>query len=250
MLSIGITTFEGRFEKYFKPLLESIVKFAPEIEVIVAVNGEHGKPFSESYRKDMLTFLSDKPNVYPVFFPEFRGLAKLWNTLLVNSTGNYVLILNDDVQIENPLFVNDIVAVLKETKGRTFYINWSWSHFVACKKEIDALGYFDERLLGIGEEDGDMTWRYLDAFGFRIPNFDISGFVNYSSDTMQEKPENILCHSGTKYSQFNRDFVYEVKYKKDENGKAGMFDYPMTPQLVCPQQYPHERFFQEYKKEL
>jgi hypothetical protein len=251
LFSIGITTFERRFEKYFKPLIEGIKRIEPDIGVIVTVNGEYGKSFSELYRQNMLSFLSDKKNVYPVFFPEFRGLAKLWNTILIHSTSDFVLILNDDVSIVNPSFVNDIVTALAQNQGRSFYINWSWSHFVVCKKEIDELGYFDERLLGIGEEDGDMTWRYLRVHDVRIPNFDIHGFVNYSKDTMSEKPENVQCHSGTKYSQFNRDFIYTVKYKRDDDkGLAGMFDFPVSLHLPCHQQYPYERFFQEYKKEL
>ena len=40
----------------------------------------------------------------------------------------------------------------------------------------------------------------------------IKGFKNYAEDTMAQQPENIKCHSKSKYSLFNRRFVHEKKY--------------------------------------
>jgi hypothetical protein len=40
-------------------------------------------------------------------------------------------------------------------------MNKSWSHFLISRQEIDELGYFDKRILGLGEEGGNMTWRYI-----------------------------------------------------------------------------------------
>ena len=99
-LSIGITTFEARFEKYFVPLLNTLREFDQEAEIIVAVNGEHKKNFGESFRKVVLNLTASHKNVFPVVFPQFRGLAKLWNTIIIHSSCENILILNDDIMIE------------------------------------------------------------------------------------------------------------------------------------------------------
>jgi hypothetical protein len=113
------------------------------------------------------------------------------------------------------------------------------------------LGYFDERLLGIGEEDGDMTWRYLHRYGREIPNFRLKGFVNYAEETVRTfKPANIQAHSGTKYSLFNREFILNEKYAPGPDGIQGMFDEPVVLKDPGKEQYPNERFYRLRKKEL
>ena len=74
-ISMGITTFENRFDNYFVPLLSRLKEYVPESEVIVAVNGEHRQKFNEIYRKRILEFISRYNKVYPVVFPQFRGLS-------------------------------------------------------------------------------------------------------------------------------------------------------------------------------
>lgn len=122
---------------------------------------------------------------------------------------------------------------------------------MANREEIDELGYFDERLLGIGEEDGDMTWRYLHAFGRPIANFKLRGFENYSEDTVRTySPLNIRTHSGTKYSLFNRRFTFGTKYRPDPEGVQGMFEMPVMVKDPGPNQYPNERFYWQHKDDL
>jgi predicted glycosyltransferase involved in capsule biosynthesis len=130
-------------------------------------------------------------------------------------------------------------------------INSSWSHFLISRHEIDELGYFDERLLGIGEEDGDMTWRYIQLYGKPLANVSIKGFVNYSEETVSNyAPQNIKARPGMKYSQFNRDFMFNVKYEKDPAGIKGMFDESVGLKNPGKEQYPNERFYREHKGEL
>ena len=249
-LSIGITTFERRFETYFVPLVKQLRTIDTEIEIVVAVNGEHQHRFSESYRSKVLSFIASQPNVFPIVFPQFRGLTKLWNSIVVHASRDHILILNDDVAITNARFLEKVCKALRRNRGRSFTINRSWSHFVISRDEIDQLGYFDERLLGIGEEDGDVTWRYIDRYGCAINNYAISGISNFSEATMAERPTNITCHSGGKYSQFNRSFIYQSKYKQDPTGIKGMFDTPMISQDAGQPQYPHERFFRDNRDKL
>lgn len=250
-ISIGITTFENRFDRYFVPLLSKLKDYVPENEVIVAINGEHNQEFNEDYRKLILEFLSRQKKVYPIIFPRFRGLSKLWNSIIINTTHDYILLINDDIMITDPDFMDSICSAIKKNKGRSFLINKSWSHFLINRAEIDELGYFDERLLGIGEEDGDMTWRYLSHFGRDISSFKIKGFVNYAEDTVNTyKPTNIKCHSGSKYSLFNREFMFAHKYHPDPSGIKGMFDESVVMKDSGKEQYPNERFYHLRKKDL
>lgn len=249
-ISIGITTFENRFEKYFVPLLTRIREYDDDTEIIVTINGEHKQEFGEEYRSGILDFISKKKKVFPIVFPRFRSPSKMWNTIVVHATHDYVLILNDDIMITNPNFVDDIKRAIKRNDGRSFIINGSFSHYLVCRRELDEIGYFDERLLGIGEEDGDITWRYIHQYGRQLKAVSIRGFVNMSEQTMNHVPLNIKSRPGTKYSLFNRQFIYETKYERNSSGIKGMFDHPMITKDNDPQQYPHENFYRENRDKL
>ena len=249
-VSIGITTFDHRFERYFTPLLDRIREYT-ENEVVVAVNGEHERQFGEEYRRRVLEFIAGQKNVYPILFPRFRGLSKLWTSVIIHATHDHVLMLNDDIMIRKPRFLEDVCAALRRNGGRTFVINRSWSHFVVSREEIDELGYFDERLLGIGEEDGDITWRYMKRDGREIPSFPIKGFENNAEETVRSyQPVNIQTHSGTKFSLFNRKFMFSEKYEATPDGWKGMFDEPVALKDAGKDQYLNERFYRSRKKEL
>jgi hypothetical protein len=250
-ISIGITTFEARFERYFVPLLSKIKEVAPDSEVIVAINGEHQQAFGEEYRRRILEFIAMHRRVFPVVFPHFRGLSKLWNSIVIHASHDHVLMLNDDIMINGTGFLEDTCSAIRKNQGRTFLINRSWSHFLVSRQELDDLGYFDERLLGIGEEDGDMTWRYIQRYGNPIPSVRMKSFVNYAEETVNSfKPVNIQTHSGTKYSLFNRRFMFSEKYAPGPGGIKGMFDEPVVLKDPGREQYPHERFYRTRKEEL
>jgi hypothetical protein len=250
-ISIGITTFGTRFERYFVPLLSKIKEYAPASEVIVAINGEHHQAFGEEYRRQILEFMAVHPRVFPVVFPQFRGLSKLWNSIVIHASHPHILMLNDDIMITAKGFLEDICSAIRKNNGRTLLINRSWSHFLVSRQELDDLGYFDERLLGIGEEDGDMTWRYIRHYGKPIPSVRMKSFVNYAEETVNSfKPVNIQTHSGTNYSLFNRRFMFSEKYTPDPGGIRGMFGEPVVLKDPGKEQYPNERFYREREDEL
>jgi hypothetical protein len=249
-MSIGITTFEHRFDKYFIPLLSKIQEYDATQEVIVAINGEHNSNFDEQYRERILAFIASQKGVFPIFFPRFRSLTKLWNTIVIHATHDYILMLNDDVMITNPHFIRDLQAAIRKNQGRSLLINNSWSHFVISRQEIDELGYFDERLLGIGEEDGDTTWRYIQRYGRPVANVKMKGFINYSEDTNDYRPGNIKNREGMKYSLFNRQFMFSTKYAVDPKGIQGMFDAPVGMKDEGKEQYPYERFYRDNRDAL
>lgn len=249
-ITIGITTFEARFDQYFVPLLKRIREYTDN-EIVVAVNGENNRPFGEEYRRNLLKCLADYDKVYPIFFPRFRGLSKLWNSIAIHATHDHVLMLNDDIMIESANFMNEVCNSISRNAGKLLLINRSWSHFLINKDELDTLGYFDERLLGIGEEDGDMTWRYLKQYGEAIPSFKIKAFKNYSEETATSyKPVNVQTHSGTKYSLFNRKFIHEEKYSPAAEGIRGMFDTAVIMKDPGEKQYPNELFYRLRRDEL
>jgi hypothetical protein len=79
----------------------------------------------------------------------------------------------------------------------------------------------------------------------------MKSFVNYAEETVRSyKPVNIKCHSGTKYSLFNREFMFTQKYQADTRGIKGMFDEPVIMKDPGKEQYPHERFYRLHKKDL
>ena len=50
---------------------------------------------------------------------------------------------------------------------------------------MDKIGYFDERLLGFGEEDGDITYRLLKV-GVDVGNMSISNVRNIVSEVRHD----------------------------------------------------------------
>lgn len=250
MITVGITTFKYRFEQYFKPLLNQIKSINPNVETVVAINGEHNQPLDEAYRSTILKFISEKPNVIPIMYPCFRGLSKLWNQILITASYDYVFLLNDDIGIADPSVFSRIISLLIQNEYRSFKINNCWSHAVLNKREVDEIGYFDERLLGIGEEDRDFEWRYGKHYNREFRNFEMSGLINYND--MSHHPVNIKIGLCNKYSLFNYRFIYDEKYRIDDrNGQQiGMWPEKLNPVLKNEKQYPYESFFQKRKVEM
>ena len=242
-LTIGITTYSKRFEMLAN-LIAQIRAINTSDNILICINGEQDGNFNNQYRKDMLDLCSSFYNVYPIFFIEMRGLSKMWNTLVVNSNEENVLLLNDDLEIFNPEVFNMVKNhIVSENFSGFTRINYSFSHFLVNKTTMDNLGYFDERLLGFGEEDGDIYYRCLKN-NININDISINGFKNLVSDI---RHDNVKKGIG-KYSKFNRDYIYGQKYQTDfDSPYQGMFDTPMKQILVDENQYPFEKFFNENK---
>ena len=160
--SVVITTFDKRFDTYLVPLLAQIKAQRPDIEVIVIINGPAKGAFDEVYRANVLSYLARFPQVFPTMFPSFQSLAKLWNRGALTASHDRALILNDDLELrsENGICFFDALEEAMAQHPGTFKINGSFSHFILDKRELIEVGFFDERLLGLGEEDGDFFWRF------------------------------------------------------------------------------------------
>ena len=241
--TIGITTFSKRYELVVK-LVKQIRSFTDET---ITINGEKDGEFDDQYRRNMLELCSSFPSVFPTFFIETRGLSKMWNTVLIMSNTEHVLMLNDDIEINGPEIFNVVTNnINSESFTGLSKINSSFSHFIVSKLIMDKIGYFDERLLGFGEEDGDITYRLL-KHNININNIYSPNVVNIVSNIRHEHVKSGIG----KYSHFNRDFIYNRKYRSNmDSNIRGMFDTPMDQLLPDINQYPTEKFFKDNKANL
>lgn len=209
--SVVITTFDKRFEAFLIPLISEIKAQRPNVEIIVTINGPGKGVFDENYRSSVLAFCAKHSLVYPTVFPNFQSLAKMWNRGALAASNERVLILNDDLQLgrdEGKCFFDYFERALVVQAG-TFKINGSFSHFAADKRELIEVGFFDERLLGLGEEDGDFFWRYHQKYQREIPSIELPLIDNVQSDLADEGYAKGIRTA----SLFNRDFIQNVKYK-------------------------------------
>jgi len=245
-ISICIVTFKER-SHLIKSLINQIRSaVSNQIDILLAINGNNEEIMPESYRQEMLDLSKQYENIYPIICPEFKSLSKLWNTLVIFSKTEYNFIICDDVAYDNPNTLELINQYINQTKSEFFTINNQYSHFVLTKTILHQLGYFDERLSGFGEEDGDMVHRHIETFGYRMPDFQIPGIYNRASYDL--KNEKIETHVDNK-PLFNREFA-KLKYAYDPNGIRGMSPVPVKKVIDDYQQYPYEQFVKNNKHNI
>jgi hypothetical protein len=247
--SVVVTTFDKRFDAFLVPLIAEIKAQRPDVEVIVTVNGPGKGEFESKYRTNVLAFCAEHAKVYPTVFPNFQSLAKMWNRGALTASNRRVLVLNDDLYLgrnTQGCFFDALEQALLNQVG-TFKINGSFSHFVLDKQELMEVGFFDERLLGLGEEDGDFYWRYYQRYQRDIPTIEIDLIDNVQSDLADDGYTKGIRTA----SQFNRDFIQKNKYKPTLlGGYRGMFDQKVKQVLEDEKQYPYEQFYQDNKIKL
>lgn len=239
--TIAITTFSKRYH-FIETLIEQIRNYSNK-NIIISINGEISSNFNEEYRKKILGLCTKYDKVYPIFFIEQRGLSKMWNSILSHSDSDNVLMLNDDIEIHSNNIFNalDNLSDVKLTK-----INNSFSHFIVNRKIIDSIGWFDEKLLGFGEEDGDITYRLIEN-NINIDNLNVNDVINIVSDIRHDITKGV-----GKYSKFNRDYAFGEKYEISENGDGivGMFGTPHIKKTTDINALPNEKYFWENKNKL
>ena len=242
--TIAITTFSKRYH-FLEDTLKKVREFNTESDVIICVNGEKDSNFNQEYREKVLNLCSLYDNVFPIFFVEIRGLSKMWNTCIINSPTEDILILNDDIRIHTGQIFSFTSSLINgdDYKG-ICKMRSTFSFFVVNKKLMNEVGYFDERLLGFGEEDGDMTHRLL-CKGISVQDCFVEGLDNIVSDIRHDE----VMHNMCKYSKFNPSFMFRHKYKQVQEGTQGMFSFPCEKILEDQNPYPYECFFMENKKE-
>jgi len=235
-ITIGVVTWIER-KDLIENLLKSIRSYNDDVDILVAVNAVIGEEVDDDYRKYMLNLCSNIKNCYPIFCTEFKSLPKLWNTLVIFSKTKYNLILSDDV-IFSESAVEEIQRFIEHTGNEFFTINYQFAHFVVTKNILHQLGYFDERLLTHGEEDGDMVHRHIEMFGKRMDNLNISSVKHFARyEDVQKNTENHIYNKPL----INKK-IRELKYSPNPTGIKGMWDEPMVKIWEDYQQYPYEKF--------
>lgn len=241
--TVCITTFDARFE-HFKNVVRKVKQQREDIEFIVLANGNTKQQFNEPYRKALMEFIAPLRNTFPVVFPEFRGLAKIWNTGCQLATNDHVLIIQDDIDFDQDFF-DQFERVLESMSKDCFSINNNFCGLHVNKKVLDKLNWFDERFLSLGSEDLFFIECYLAHMKYPMPSVEIPSYHNrFELDWQKDLVETEVRmvnqnHNGARYSPFN----YEV-FKYIMTGR-NIFDRPEYPPYVS--QYPHEKFFQEFK---
>lgn len=245
-ISIGIVTFRQRAH-LIKNLIKQVRENVPEtVDIVLAVNGNNEESMPEEYRQEMLQLSKEYLNVYPIICPEFKSLCKLWNTLVIFSNTEYNFIICDDVEFNNNNILPTVDQFIERTNSEFFKINNQFSHFVLTKSMLHNLGYFDERLAGFGEEDGDIIHRYIEMFGRDMDNLTIDGIYNKASYELRN--EKIETHIDNK-PLFNREFA-KTKYTPGAGGILGMSPVPLVRVMEDYQQYPYESFVQKNKHNI
>lgn len=243
--SIGITTFKRR-ESMLYSLVNSI-RSQTNKNIIITINQDYSEQVDTLYMQRMYNFVSEYTNIFLISYPSFTSLSKMWNDIIVNSSTELNLILNDDVKISDGFFESirnvDVEDCLK--------INNTFGMFFIQNKCAVDLNFFDERLLAYGEEDGDFVWKYETKYNKKIPNISNNLIDNIQEGYRIENKLHKIDLGHRLVPKFNRDFV-QMKYKQDNIGVSGMFGSPHSrtdfeKDLI---QYPYETFKRNNKSSL
>jgi hypothetical protein len=156
-LTIGITTFLNRYERFFKPLVRKLAVLFPGCRILVIANGNVMKEEQKSYLAAIKEFCDRFPGIELKGHKDPEGLSHLWNRIMLDSGNQKVLMLNDDLKIK-PGFRKFIEhsGIMEETIAT---INSSWSHFLISHEIYEMTGPFDEGLREVGGEDDDYLAR-------------------------------------------------------------------------------------------
>lgn len=202
--SIGVVTYINRYHTYFKQNIINLLKYFPDKQIICVINGHPNKLKNIAYLKEITQWLTSL-NVQYITFEDHQSLAKCWNWILLMSLAQSNLFLNDDILVKQN-FRQDFELCLKD-KNYFFAINGSFSHFLVNKSLVKKIGWFDERFLGIGEEDGDYLIRMAKS-KIELKNYHCRDIINFIAPATDPSFQNISIMRG-KYSDINRKFMGE-----------------------------------------
>jgi hypothetical protein len=234
---IVIVTFSKRFFTNCLPLIKELRASGVNQEIYIGINGDDGVSYDPSLRTKFLQEISVVPNVNPVSFGSFQGLSLIWNRCIQAADSEIVIVLNDDLIVERDYVIATLDKMAEVAKSHGIcLLNSGWSHFAISTKVFQEIGWFDERLLGIGEEDSDLTFRYEDFYGISCFENSIheKGLIHDSSSVFDSN----LAKGKGKYSLFNWVYI-ELKYNFGKGAVSGMFERPATKQFVEVSQYPN-----------
>lgn len=202
--SIGVVTYVNRYNTYFRKNIKNLVRFFPDKEIICIINGHPDKERHLSYLKEITGQLSSFKNVKYITFEDHQSLAKCWNWITLMSSNPNFLFLNDDILIKKN-FRGDFESHLQSNTS-FFTVNGSFSHFLLNKDTVKKNGWFDERFLGVGQEDGDYLLR-LAQNNIPLINVECSDILNFVAPNDNPGFKKISSLTQGKYSSINKEFM-------------------------------------------
>lgn len=218
--SIGVVTYVDRYESYFKPLIKQLAEVFPDKEIVCIINGHPDKLLQVQYLKAVTKFLSSFKNVRYMAFEDHQPLAKCWNWIMLMSYSERALILNDDLKLDL-YFRNNFENHLNDHPD-FFVINGSWSNFLISKKIIEKVGWFEERLLGCGDEDGDYMFRMVEK-NIELVNCFSHGIINYVAPQNNAGWQKFSDVS-SKRAKYNEEFMKQKWYMNSVDGEDKKYD--------------------------
>jgi hypothetical protein len=225
-LTIGITTFLNRYERYFKPLVRKLVILFPGCRIIVIANGNVMREEQKSYLAAINDFCNRFTDIELTGYENPAGLSHLWNRIMLDSGHQKVLILNDDLKIK-PGFRKFIEhsGILGETIAT---INSSWSHFLISHEIYDMAGPFDEGLKEVGGEDDDYLAR-LAMSGIKPADYMTGTVARKGKKTRKSNEMNsygkLISGEEGGYSTVNTEYL-KRKWEMSEAYFEGSFEIP------------------------
>jgi hypothetical protein len=243
--SLVITTFSDRFFEYAIPTLRSLRAAGVDREIFLVVNGDQSGRYDAASRMRFLSEALAEIDVNPVCFGAGRGMSEMWNMGARAAGTEKLIFLGEDLLIDSNNALSAIVALEDELERSPLVIlNGSFGHFGTLRSALVKVGWFDERFLGFGQEDGDYSWRIRDAYPeSEIKWINHPGLNNISSNLGYKF---IKANTSNKYSVFNNAFL-RVKYKfSTEDLKNG---FSASPKLAISEEsrYPEQGFRDKFE---
>jgi hypothetical protein len=185
----------GQWQRYTKPLLESIARHMPDMRVTLVDNGGHYAPVD-----GVQVVTTEQVVSYP---------AAINAGLSTAQPSDWYLILNNDILIEKSFSVDKFDR--KSLYGfirypfRQFYYLAGWALFLPYEALHD-IGYFDEQLAPMWFEDADYCIRAVKA-GYNLVTLDrkVFGIRHFEDENMTERRAYLKKHAQAR--QRNRQYV-------------------------------------------
>ncbi len=245
--SIGMVTYVVRF-KIFKKNFMNLHKNFSDVPIIICVNGYYDKNKQEQYLVNINNFLKKFENVTVVTHVEPQALSKLWNQIILYSKTEKFFIFNDDIEFSPYTRRSLLNSSILQYNICT--INSSWSHFLLSKNVVKKVGWFDERLFGVGGEDWDYEARlaFAEIETHMIKSKQLLNKSILTKDFSYGKEIDVV---EGKYTKSSSDFLFrkwEVTTKEDKESKY-LWERYIKPikGMETPNFYPD--YFSSHKSE-
>ena len=230
-VGIVVTTFEERQFDCCLPLLRSIRNSGCEMPIVVCINGNILGGYSERDRQEFIAAANALKNISFVTFRSISSLSRIWNLGIQALATEVAIVLNDDLAVRESGLHADLKRLSDAAQHSGIALgNNSFSHFAVTRNLMEELRWFDERFVGIGEEDGDFAWRYEHRFGDPPSSLVIPSLKNYSH------PSGDYFKDGGRVN-VSRTFA-RLKYEADPAGLTGG-KYPVPMRQVIADFDPH-----------